>query len=529
MTFLQSLILGIVQGLTEFLPVSSSGHLVLVPYLLGWNIPESQIFPFDVLVQIGTLIAVIVYFWNDLWTILKAFFKGLVQRKPFEDPNARLGWYLILATIPAGLAGLFLKSQVEAAFNSPRMTAYFLIGTAVLLLAAEFFSRRNRKLIELKWLDALWIGVFQAISIFPGISRSGSTITGGMTRNFDRPSAARFSFLMSIPVMLAAGALSVLDLIEVPNLGSFLPVLAVGFVAALVVGYLSIHWMLSFVRKHSLIYFAAYCALLAIAIFSVTGIRGEANISSTEPTPAASETLQNPAAAVPASSAEVTNVEYTASLDWMVPVMTSCANLTPGTSIVTHLVSGSQDQPSADAILLHWGEPSDLTQYSAQLTENHLVMVVNRENPLKSLTPGLVQQISEAKLTSWNAVLQQCPDCFETQTLTDLGSQAPALNFYLAGEEIQDLFDQRVMTGVPVAAASASLIPSALSMREAVSGNAAAIGFLPSGAVDDSVKPITLTGVEDSQLTLPILAISTSEPQGSARNWLVCLQQSMSS
>ncbi|MHB8089795.1 MAG: undecaprenyl-diphosphate phosphatase, partial [Anaerolineaceae bacterium] len=132
MTLLQSIILGIVQGLTEFLPISSSAHLVLIPELLGWQIPEVQVFPFGVLVQMGTIIAVILYFWSDLWKIIKAFVKALVDRKPFEDPNARLGWYLILATIPAGLSGMLLKDKVEAVFNDPNATAYFLFGTAAL-------------------------------------------------------------------------------------------------------------------------------------------------------------------------------------------------------------------------------------------------------------------------------------------------------------------------------------------------------------------------------------------------------------
>ncbi len=527
MTFLQSLILGIIQGLTEFLPISSSAHLVLIPYLLKWYIPESQIFPFDVLVQLGTLVAVIIYFWKDLIFILKAFFRGLIQRKPFEDPNARLGWYLILATIPAGIAGVFLKSKVEAAFNSPRITAYFLIGTAVMLCAAEFFSRRNRKLINIKWYDALWMGVFQAISIFPGISRSGSTITGGMTRNLDRSSAARFSFLMSIPIMFSAGAASILDLFEVPDLGSFLPVLAVGFVVALIVGYLSIGWMLSFVKKHSLLYFAAYCVIFALVIIIIGNVRGEANAQSSTQPPVLTQTTEAPVANGQVSATEITRVEYTASLDWMVPVMTSCTNLTPGASIVTHLEPGSQMLPSEGALLIRWGAPPELAVYSAQLSENHLVMIVNPENPLISLSTALVQQIAEGKLTTWNTVFQQCPDCFESNPSENFGTLSPELNFYQTGEEVQDLFERQIMAGAPVARATATLIPSALSMREAVGKNSAAIGYLPSSAVDGSVKVITLTGLDDSQLTMPILSISNFEPQGLTKEWLLCLQQSL--
>lgn len=266
MSLLQAFILGIIQGLTEYLPVSSSAHLVLIPYLAGWKIPETQVFVFGVLVQMGTLAAVIIYFWKDLYAIITAWVRGLLQKKPFGDPNARTGWFLILATIPAGIAGLLLKDMVEKAFNSPIATAMFLFITAVLLLAGEFFGKRSRSLESMTWKDALWIGFFQVLSIFPGISRSGSTITGGMTRNLNRRDAGRFSFLMAIPVMLAAGLLSMLDLVQMPDTVSFLPVLAIGFITSAVVGYLSIHWLLTFISKRSLKPFAIYCVLFASAV-----------------------------------------------------------------------------------------------------------------------------------------------------------------------------------------------------------------------------------------------------------------------
>ncbi len=263
MTIFQALILGIIQGITEFLPVSSSAHLVLTPYLLGWRLPEEQVFPFDVLVQIGTLIAVIVYFRRDLWYIIDAVLAGIKDRKPFADPLARLGWYILLATIPAGVIGLLIKDTVEAAFNSPRVTAYFLLGTALLLVLAELIGKRSRDLADLTWKDALWIGFFQALSLFPGISRSGATISGGMLRHIDRKSAGRFSFLMMIPVMLAAGFLSLFDLFEVPNLSSFLAPMLTGFIASALVGYLAIHWLLQFIARRPLYVFAAYVVALA--------------------------------------------------------------------------------------------------------------------------------------------------------------------------------------------------------------------------------------------------------------------------
>lgn len=264
MTLLQAILLGIIQGLTEFLPVSSSAHLVLVPYLLDWDIPEQTAFAFDVLVQVATLAAVLAYFWKDLFTIARAWLSGLWQRKPFEDPAARLGWLLILATIPAGLFGLLAKDAIESAFASPLATALFLLVTAALLTAAERLGRRTRALESLTWRDALWVGVFQAVSVFPGVSRSGATISGGMFRDVERPAAARFSFLLSIPIMLAAGLLATLDLIEIPNFTSLLPTFIPGFLVAAVTGYLAIRWLLRYLSHRPLYVFAIYCVLLSL-------------------------------------------------------------------------------------------------------------------------------------------------------------------------------------------------------------------------------------------------------------------------
>jgi len=273
MSILIAILLGIIQGLTEFLPISSSAHLVIVPFLFGWEIPGDQAYVFGVLVQLGTLLAVIIYFWKDLIRILTAFVSGLVQRKPFESEESRMGWYLILATIPAGIFGLLLKDKVEAVFSDARAAALFLLVTAVLLLAAERIGHRNRDLKSMGWLDALVMGLGQAIAIFPGVSRSGATIAAGLSRHFDRTSAARFSFLMSVPIMLAAGLLASLDLLNIPNLGQFLPVVAAGFITAAVVGYLSIRWLLGYLVRHSLSAFAYYCAALAVVTLIVSYVR----------------------------------------------------------------------------------------------------------------------------------------------------------------------------------------------------------------------------------------------------------------
>jgi undecaprenyl-diphosphatase len=272
MTLFQALILGLIQGLTEFLPISSSAHLVIAPYLFGWTLSPAESFIFDVLVQMGTLVAVVIYFWKDLKAISFAMWNGLISRTPGQTADSRLGWLIILATIPAIVFGMLIKDQVEAAFNSPVIAAIFLSVTAVLLVVAERIGRRVRELKDISWIDALWIGLFQALSVFPGISRSGSTIAGAMLRNSQRSSAARFSFLMSVPIMLAAGGLALVDLTNLAGLEQKLWIIMTGFCTSGVVGYFTIRWLIRYLSHHSLYGFAAYCAILSglVLILSLT-------------------------------------------------------------------------------------------------------------------------------------------------------------------------------------------------------------------------------------------------------------------
>src|SRR5512136_2969751 len=264
MTVLHSLLLGILQGLTEFIPVSSTAHLLIGQKLFG--IPASDaMFSFLVLVQLGTILSLIVYFWKDLWEIVKAFFA-----KPFSSSLNRLAWYIIIATIPALIFGYLLKSAVEALFRTPLLEAGIrLLITAVVLGLAEWFGKRIRSLEKMTWVDAFFIGIAQVLAVFPGASRSGTTISAGMARGLDRPSAARFAFLMSVPVMLAAGGYQSLDLLKMSDVGSFLPLLAVGFFTAAIIGWLAIKWLLGYLNKHSLYVFAAYCAAVGFAVLLI--------------------------------------------------------------------------------------------------------------------------------------------------------------------------------------------------------------------------------------------------------------------
>ena len=265
MTILQAIILGILQGLTEFLPISSSGHLVILPFFLNWQLPEKEMFIFNVLVQVGTMVAVIIFYWKDLIAIISDFFKQLFQGTPFATTNARLGWLLIIATVPAGLAGLLLQDLVESAFTSPLFAGIALIITALLMFLGERISQRTGDIEDITILEALFMGLMQSLALFPGISRSGATISGGMMRHLRREAAGKFSFLMAVPIMLAAGGLSTYQMVtEVPDLMSFLPIMVVGFFTALIVGYVAIRWLLRFLVKNSMVYFSIYCLLLGI-------------------------------------------------------------------------------------------------------------------------------------------------------------------------------------------------------------------------------------------------------------------------
>lgn len=270
MDLLEALILGIVQGATEFLPVSSSGHLVLVPWWLGF---EDQPLFFDVVLHLGTLVAVLVYFWRDWLTLARAGITAL-RNRTLQDPDARLLLLIVIGTIPAALAGVLLEGVFEAAFAEPRAAALFLFVTAGLLVLGERLHAADRPLSDLTIRDALVIGTAQAFAIFPGISRSGSTIAVGIMRGLPRPVAARFSFLLATPIIFGAGAKQGLDVLtgSVTIGDDMTGPLVVGFLAAVVVGLMSIWFLMRLLQVRRLYGFAVYCAVfgalsLLVALF----------------------------------------------------------------------------------------------------------------------------------------------------------------------------------------------------------------------------------------------------------------------
>ncbi len=274
MNIIQAIILGIVQGATEFIPVSSSAHLVLVPWALGWPSPGLA---FDTMLHWGTLAAVLAYFWRDWIAIIKGFFRSLGQAGPWSsapggrlaDANNRLGWAIMIGTIPAVILGFLFEDFFESLFSSPTAVGAFLIVTAAILAISEQLGRRVRSLDRITIIDSLVIGLAQAAAIAPGISRSGATIAAGMGRGLTRDAAARFSFLLGTPVILGAGFLQLFDLLQGAEANTTWPVAIAGMLMAAVVGYLCIKFLLAYLQRGSLYVFAVYCALVGLAVVIV--------------------------------------------------------------------------------------------------------------------------------------------------------------------------------------------------------------------------------------------------------------------
>jgi len=267
MTIFQALVLGILQGLTEFLPVSSSAHLALAPWLFGWQDPGLA---FDVALHFGTLVAVLWYFRKE-WGELIAAAISILGKRRVETVEEKRVVFLILATIPGAIGGLLLEKKAETAFRAPALTATALIVMGIVLWAADRFSDRARQLTTTRWLDALLIGLSQVFALIPGVSRSGSTITTGRLLKFDRQTAAMFSFLMSMPIIAAAVVLKGPEVLRGGGLG---PELIVGVLASAISGWLAISVLLRYVTRHSYGIFALYRILLGVMVFVVLYARG---------------------------------------------------------------------------------------------------------------------------------------------------------------------------------------------------------------------------------------------------------------
>jgi undecaprenyl-diphosphatase len=267
MTVFQALVLGILQGLSEFLPISSSAHLALAPWLLGWADPGLS---FDVALHFGTLVAVLWYFRRE-WISLLGAAKEIVVHRRVESESERRVIYLIVATVPGAIAGLALESYAETTFRDPRLVAVALMLMGVVLWLVDRFAAQNRTLSSMRWQDALLIGLAQMFAIIPGVSRSGSTITAGRALNLSRESAAVFSFLMSMPIIAAAAVLKMPEALREHGLSAQM---VVGILASAVSGWLAITVLLRLVVRHSYGVFAVYRVVLGAGILFAIAARG---------------------------------------------------------------------------------------------------------------------------------------------------------------------------------------------------------------------------------------------------------------
>ncbi len=511
MTFLQSIILGIVQGITEFLPISSSAHLVLIPYLLDWNIPTDQRFPFDVLVQMGTLIAIIIYYREDLVIIIQAMFKGIIHRKPFEQVEARTGWLSLLATIPAGVIGFSTQKLVEKTFNTPVVSAVFLFVTAGLLIIGEIFDKKGKDIGELTWKDALIIGAFQVLAIFPGVSRSGSTITGGMIRNYERKTAGQFSFLMAIPILLAASIIGLINLAKVHDLNNFLPVMIIGFLVSAIVGYFSISWLIGYLKDHSLLVFVGYCIFLGAG--SLALIYFNPSISSSSDTGSAQVITQD-------SSYQI---GVDPDLEWLLPAMNNCIQEVPALDLTLQQYAISENDSDLFDAYFFYGSSSAIYKNSYQIGENQLTIVVNSHQTMQQISKNAINSIFSGRSSSWQSVSEICSDCFPPGGPVS-GNQikiwSPPEDSILWAQFNNAYLENSLSSYAKIA-------PDSKTMKQIISADVDSIGLLPSGWLDDSVKALTVLDASQSLQPIPIIASTRNEPADALSSWIVCIQSAL--
>ncbi|MGF0310087.1 undecaprenyl-diphosphate phosphatase [Rhodococcoides fascians A21d2] len=267
MTWLQAIILGAVQGLTEFLPISSSGHLRIVSGVF-WN--EDAGASFTAVTQLGTEAAVLLFFWRDIVRIVKAWFVGLTK-KDERGLDYRMGWYVIIATIPIGVLGLLFKDQIRTGARNLYLIAFMLIAFAIVIAVAEKVGRKERPIEKLTTRDGIVMGLAQCLALIPGVSRSGATTSAGLFLGLEREAAVRFSFLLAIPAVTASGLFSLPDAFEPVGTGLAAsgPQLLVATVIAFGLGYASIAWLLKFVANHSLYWFVGYRIVLGVVVLGL--------------------------------------------------------------------------------------------------------------------------------------------------------------------------------------------------------------------------------------------------------------------
>lgn len=271
---IQAILLGIVEGLTEFLPVSSTGHLTIVEKLLGLRVDDTGVTAFTAIIQVGAIIAVIVYFRHDIVQLVAAWFRGLGNPEARTDPNWRLAWFVIIGSVPIGIVGLLGRHLVTGPLRSLWVVAAALVGWSIVMFVAERVGRKTRSMQDLTVADTIVIGVLQCVALIPGVSRSGATISAGLFRGLDRVSATRFAFLLSIPALVAAGGFEAATSASAVGSSVGWTATLIATVVSFVVGYASIAWLLRIVAHHSIAVFIWYRVALAVvlAVLLLTGV-----------------------------------------------------------------------------------------------------------------------------------------------------------------------------------------------------------------------------------------------------------------
>jgi hypothetical protein len=361
------------------------------------------------------------------------------------------------------------------------------------------------------------VGAFQALSIFPGISRSGSTIAGGMTRNLDRKSAGQFSFILAIPIFLAAGLLGFKDLLAINNLSAYLPALLIGFLAAGIVGFFAIRWLLGYIASHSLLPFAGYCMMLGAGTLAFTLLNPAVPAAEVQPV---NQPVSQPVT-VPANTDAIYKVAFVSDLEWLLPAMVNCQNDQEGFNILLSQEAFEAGKPAKAAIALTYGEIAGLGTEAFQVGNEFLVPVVHKDSPLLLLSADLSEALLSGQIQTWEAATEFCPDCFFVSGMKG------NINLYTfsPGSPLYEATSQMFTDSKPLSTA-ARLAPNSMAIREALRLDLQGLTIMPKSWVDSTINDIDFETADGGAPSIPVLAYTNEPLNESLKSWLACVQNS---
>ncbi len=464
MSALQALLLGLIQGVTEFAPISSSAHLVLVPWLLGWEVPELA---FDTTLHLGTLVAVLVFFYPDFLRLGSAFLASIREGTLAGEPERKVAWALLIGILPAAFLGFLFEDFFASLFQAPLWSASFLLVTGLVLLLSEWRGRLERQIKEVTFLDSFLIGLAQGCALAPGISRSGMTLGMGIWRGLRRGEAARYSFLLATPVIFGAGLLQSLRLMANPPPSSALEGLALGFLVAALSGYLCIKYLLSYLERGKLYPFVAYCWLLGGGILAATLVN---SYGRAEP--------------VPLPSIEISGSDCVSEL-----VEELAESYAQGHPTIFHIKGDGMEaglkalREGKVDIALASREPEgeagkDLL--AVVIAQDGLAILVNSANDLDSLSLEEVRAIFEGEILDWREMGGQLGEIMVTN--------------YENGSEEHRAFAEMLM-GERRVTPRAIVVPDGEAMIEWVGKHPQAIGYASMGYLGPGIKALQLEGI----------------------------------